>query len=899
MRGLFRRTSLGGKKPDKYVTNDPALTDNKDPVNLEDTKFEFLPGITPRSPDDYNAAPVPRNSVTEVELNAVAPPRPLENPPLAFLQSNRSRAQRKRTGAHFSDLSRVPTLAIAESAGGRDSPLDDDDDGSGYNNTSIHNSSFGGAGPTPGSTTSMSGVSLMSKEREGETIVDLTASTASGTEGGGSTRPPSATSSSSSSSRRESSILGRLSRRERDSSRTRDASRRGRDESVGRGRERDTSVSRRPGLITRIFSAKGRRKDDRVVKLENSEAGDNNTTDNSARSNEITSARSNDKSARSTKTDEEDAETYLQYAIYLLSTDSSNQVSREYVEAELKRVPEISWLVKCALQAPLPACWTLYTPKGTDKTPYYANSFTHESAWTHPSDSTFKSLIGILQRGYDIRGQLKSIYTSVLQSAEQLSTQWQGPYYENEKSYYHHIHSNRSVWQDPFANSHYLAEICVKLLGIFASRADILEAAGGFAKRKEALRQARSRLEAEVGALGSQDLAYLYQNSLPGAVMDSVPGSVPPGGGTVPPHGSIGPPGAGHHPAVGSQHSAQGGMYNPHQSQQLAPHHAPGGVPPGMYNPAAQQHPNMMYNPGVAAGYPGAPGGPGALPAYAYGAAPMGGPHQMPGVHPGAAAYSHPGAHPGMYNQGTLPPYSFNAGVPGVPGHPAMAPYGGGIPGGYALPGQPGSPHKQPHHSAAHHSGYHPGIDQHHPGGVVGGGVGGMAPAASSGVPGSERGSEWFNNDRNLVRCNSRGKQRRERSRSKSKEPELRKLVRINSRDSLPKDMRLPSPFSHGYTGPVGAQASGGGAEGAEAEHYVRTNASIGRHASPAPRAAPSSSMEDLMRQSRDYADMKIGNKSASKVSEGSEIAMVYSDDSEGGSVPPRPIQFPKPEILY
>lgn len=92
---------------------------------------------------------------------------------------------------------------------------------------------------------------------------------------------------------------------------------------------------------------------------------------------------------------------------------------------------------------------------------YYTNYVTNESQWTHPDDHVYKSVISILQHGFDIRGQLKNMYSSILYKAEQMSTQWQGPYYDGDKAYYHNLVNSKSCWGDPFSSLNYQAEICI------------------------------------------------------------------------------------------------------------------------------------------------------------------------------------------------------------------------------------------------------------------------------------------------------------------------------------------------------------------------------------------------------------------------------------------------------
>ncbi|CAD7928887.1 unnamed protein product [Amoebophrya sp. A120] len=816
MRSLFRRTSFGGKRTEPYKN-----VGEQGAVSLEDAQFEFLPGITPRSPDEC-LAPAP-GQPGALDSAVAPPPRPLENPPLTFLNSNARRKQNK----DFSNINaspRVPSLSMKMQRSRRDSG----DSVFSFNGDSKDTAPGGGG---DGETLKHED-ELISRSREQVAAAN--------------------------SKTREQSVSKRG--RGRENSKERGGG--GREDSVMS--RRDDSVSRRPGLMRRLFSAKGRRKDDEVVKVvtDTNAGGANTSTTDGAQS----SARSHEMSARSARSnltdpESEDPEAFLQYAQYLLSSgessDPSKLCSKEHVQQELKRVPEISWLVKCAMQAPLPAFWTLHTPKGKENaTPYYANSQTMESCWTHPSDATFKSMILILQRGMDIRGQLRNMYSGVLQQAEKLSTQWQGPYYENEKAYYHHLSTGRSVWGDPFANSHYIAEICVKLLGFFGSRADVLEAAGGFSKRKEALRQARSRLEQEVGPLDSQELAYLYQGNLPGAVLDPSP-SVQGGSGQ---HAQNPHVGASHPMQLPGHHQQPGAMVQPGAAGQmhLMPHMMQNPMMAGANPMMAAANPmlaaaNPLYNPAAA----------GQFPQFAYGA---------PGAAPGVPGMVYPNPQMAMqYSQGYNPALQ-----PPQPGQMQPAPnmYTGGSAGGHQQQaGSSSSSYNTYQHQQQHAPDYYSnasaaqyGDPRVHPGG---------GSAAASVNPADEhrpntaeqKGSEWFNNDRNLVRCNSRGK-RRDRSRSKSKEPDgsLRKLVRVNSRDSLPKDMRLPSPFSHGYKGP--AQP--------EQEHYVRTNTSLTGSRNPSP--APQPRVEDLMRQSRDYADRQL-KKAPTPGSDGKTLT--YSDDSD------------------
>lgn len=96
--------------------------------------------------------------------------------------------------------------------------------------------------------------------------------------------------------------------------------------------------------------------------------------------------------------------------------------------------------------------------------------------------------------------------------------QWQGPYHSDGKPYYHHLPTNKTCWENPFQNNNYCAEIIVKLLQNFGSRADVLETTNGFAKRNEVLRKHRSFLEHELGGpMSEQELAYLYSGQSSGS----------------------------------------------------------------------------------------------------------------------------------------------------------------------------------------------------------------------------------------------------------------------------------------------------------------------------------------------------------------------------------------------
>eukprot|EP00392_Amoebophrya_sp_AT5.2_P013826 g13958.t1 len=315
MRSLFRRSSIGGKKADNYKTEEEQ---RQAAVSLEDAQFEFLPGITPRSPDQFVTPPdalVNLNSAASTsQSNIPAPPRPLENPPLTFLNTRRKQQQQQqRDFSNINHSPRVPTLSTLKEK----------------RRTSETDSVFsfqgeeGGGGGEHGDSNARSRDASRSR---GAGIV--------------STNDDS----------REQQSASRRGRRETS------VNNRGRDDSVMSRRE--DSVSRRiaksgGGLIKRIFSAKGgRRKDnvDAVTKVVETSTTTEGGEQSSARSHELSA-----RSGRSNLTDEDDQEAVLQYAQYMLSGENGASgsggpsngklCSKAYGEDELKRVPEVNAII--------------------------------------------------------------------------------------------------------------------------------------------------------------------------------------------------------------------------------------------------------------------------------------------------------------------------------------------------------------------------------------------------------------------------------------------------------------------------------------------------------------------------------------------------------------------------
>ena len=81
-------------------------------------------------------------------------------------------------------------------------------------------------------------------------------------------------------------------------------------------------------------------------------------------------------------------------------------------------------------------------------------------------------------------------------SSETLSGEWQGPYTDpnSRKQYYHHLQSDKTVWEDPFSSANYCAEMCIKLLGQYGTKSDINEANENFQRRREVLRKHRQAM---------------------------------------------------------------------------------------------------------------------------------------------------------------------------------------------------------------------------------------------------------------------------------------------------------------------------------------------------------------------------------------------------------------------
>lgn len=416
-----------------------------------------------------------------------------------------------------------------------------------------------------------------------------------------------------------------------------------------------------------------------------------------------------------------------------------------------------------------------------------------------------------------------------------------------------------------------------KLLQSFGSRADVLEAAGSIAKRKEVLRKHKTMIEQEIGQqLDSNELAYLYGKSDASA---STVAGLPSGGVGNGGQSSVLPP------------LSPKAQFYVNQDPQYHQHY-----------PMLGAHQPIAYSNAQHSAYPVGPLQP--HPIYA----------QQPAGYT-AAHHAHQMAqlpyHSGALPQ-TVPPY------------------------GMVIPSGPGAfPAAFPGHNSTYSSSYPDavsssmGAQQQH------------RTDTSSSQPlhrQNSRGEDWFHNDRNLQRCNSRD-DARSRKRSGSRDPGgngagmTSNLIRCNSRarshsrDHLPTNMRLPSPFRHGYadgsniyTIPAAGnsvnmqsevtynasarqphdsrlepcsseEVNHGSASALNLHSHVSASDSggLGRHSREEPQH-----LAEMMRRSRDYADTQLHNKqrddddrSIYSVASGgqgntphSEVPLCYSDDS-------------------
>ena len=176
------------------------------------------------------------------------------------------------------------------------------------------------------------------------------------------------------------------------------------------------------------------------------ERNDGRANDHSARSGLSSIDSKEDASARSFDFDEEATfavgddtvklKDMIRFAQYMLPNErgGGQTLSYEDAEFELKRIPTLIWIIQCALSAPLPPFWQYYIPPDKNETPFYTNTNTNESSWSHPSDPTFKTLSSVLTHYTDhleqhgassmqsvveatdyLRTSLKNIYTGILQ----------------------------------------------------------------------------------------------------------------------------------------------------------------------------------------------------------------------------------------------------------------------------------------------------------------------------------------------------------------------------------------------------------------------------------------------------------------------------------------------------
>lgn len=149
----------------------------------------------------------------------------------------------------------------------------------------------------------------------------------------------------------------------------------------------------------------------------------------------------------------------------------------------------LAWLVREAFEAPLPKGWTQH---GDDQgRAYFCDGFSGEITWSHPMDSVYRELIGLVQNLREeepdaSQERWAAVFEGHLTEARRRALEklwdWSGPYDSEEGPYYYERGSGRSSWVDPvcgceheLALRHSVLQRCLAMMG--AAEAGAAEAA--------------------------------------------------------------------------------------------------------------------------------------------------------------------------------------------------------------------------------------------------------------------------------------------------------------------------------------------------------------------------------------------------------------------------------------
>mmetsp|Transcript_107952 Transcript_107952/g.300118 ORF Transcript_107952/g.300118 Transcript_107952/m.300118 type:complete len:350 (+) Transcript_107952:41-1090(+) len=114
---------------------------------------------------------------------------------------------------------------------------------------------------------------------------------------------------------------------------------------------------------------------------------------------------------------------------------------------------EMAWLVREAFEAPRPPSWSEHVD--AEGRLYFFNQVSEESTWSHPMDSVYRELIGLIrkirplqtleQRAQAVREHLVEAHGRALAQLEG----WSGPYNSDTGQYYHNDRLGHSTWISP------------------------------------------------------------------------------------------------------------------------------------------------------------------------------------------------------------------------------------------------------------------------------------------------------------------------------------------------------------------------------------------------------------------------------------------------------------------
>lgn len=119
---------------------------------------------------------------------------------------------------------------------------------------------------------------------------------------------------------------------------------------------------------------------------------------------------------------------------------------------DLNAAPELSWIVREALHAPLPPGWTAHST--LEQCVYFFNDVDGQSTWHHPLDATYRELLEVVRPGRTLRGEAlaRAVEAHLLDAqlrAVQDLQHWSGPYASDEGEYFYHELHGVSVWHNP------------------------------------------------------------------------------------------------------------------------------------------------------------------------------------------------------------------------------------------------------------------------------------------------------------------------------------------------------------------------------------------------------------------------------------------------------------------